>query len=153
MDLEISPGTVKELKAAGIADRVKTKENYLEGAPYLTFKQAELKRDGSPNKPIEIVDILGKPWNQDTLIGNGSVVDVKFVVMDFGPGKKKGVYIRGVRVLDLVPYYGGSFGALDEEDEYFAKARAAAESSSLRRQRKTSTMNSKTSASKTNPFN
>lgn len=112
--------SVKELKELGIEDRVKTKENYLDGEPYLTFKQAEFRKDGvTPNYPIKVVDIKGNSWDQEKLIGNGSKVDVKFVIMDFGPGKKKGVYIRSIRVLDLVPYEKNDFPEIDENDEFF----------------------------------
>lgn len=122
MDLElINQATIKELKSFGIGDRIKQKEEYLDGAPYLTLKQRELRADGSPNQPIRVVEADGKtPWDQEKLIGNGSVVDVKVAIMDFGPGKKKGVYIRGVRVLDLVSYEPVIFEALTEDDEYFA---------------------------------
>src|SRR5690606_474304 len=86
----------------------------------------ELKADGTPNRPIEVVDILGKPWPEDKLIGNGSVVDVKFAVVDYGPGKKHGVYPRKIRVLKHVPYETDGFEPLSEDDEYFAKAAEAA---------------------------
>lgn len=128
MDLELTDRTsVKEAKDLGIGDRVKQKENYLEGAPFMTFKQAELRRDGTPNQAITVVDPLGKPWNQNTLIGNGSDVDVKFVVMDHGPGKKHGVYIRGVRVLNLVPYERQEFEPISEDDEFYKEAKEAEE--------------------------
>lgn len=122
MDLELtSQASVKELKSLGVGDRVKQKEEYLDGAPHITLKQAELRADGTPNRPVAVVEADGKtPWDQNTLIGNGSVVDVKIVVMDHGPGKKSGMYIRGVRVLKLVPYEAALFAPLDEDDEYFA---------------------------------
>lgn len=110
--------TVNELKKLGIADRIKSKPEYLDGAAYLTFKQREFKKDGSPNKPIRVVDKSGQPWG-DKLIGNGSDVDVQFVVIDYGPGMKKGVYIRGVRVLKLVEYDKPLFDDLDENDEFY----------------------------------
>lgn len=125
MDLLLTnKDSLKELKAAGIADRIKRKETYLDGEPYLSFKQTEYRKDGiTKNDPIPVVDIKGKLWDDEKLIGNGSDVDVKFVIMDFGPGKKKGVYIRGVRVLNLVPYEGGSgFAPISEDDEFFANA-------------------------------
>lgn len=121
MDLAITnKDSLKELKAAGISDRVKRKENYLDGEPFLSFKQSEYRKDGvTPNDPIPVIDIKGKEWDDEKLIGNGSDVDVKFVVMDFGPGKKKGVYIRGVRVLNLVPYEKNDFAPISEDDEFF----------------------------------
>ncbi len=124
MDLQLtSKESVKEMKAAGIGDRVKTKENYLGGAPFMSFKQAEFRKDGvTKNEPIKIVDAAGKPWDPDKLIGNGSDVDVKFAKVDYGPGKKPGVYIRAVRVLSLVPYEKDDFGAVSEDDEFFQEA-------------------------------
>lgn len=128
LDVVINEDTAKELKGYGIADKVKRKENYLEGSPFLTFKQKEFRADGTTaNKPIEVVDIFGKPWDQDKKIGNGSVVDIRFRVVDYGPGKKKGMYPAKIRVLDLVPYEGEGFTKLNEEDEYFRKAVAQQE--------------------------
>jgi hypothetical protein len=126
VDLEITPDDAKGLKSVGIADRVKTKDEYLSGNPFLSFKQAELKKDGSPNETIKVTDILGKPWDQEKELGNGTVADLKFVVVDYGKGMKKGVYIRAIRVLEHVPYESKPFTALDESDPYFAAAQAAA---------------------------
>jgi hypothetical protein len=134
MDLEITDkNTLKELKTLGISDRVKNKETYLNGAPHLTFKQAEFRKDGvTPNKPIQVEDAAGQPWPQNKLIGNGSVVDVKFVVMDYGVGKKKGVYIRSVRVLEHVPYEVSEFEPISEDDEFYAAAQKAKEQAEQR---------------------
>lgn len=128
MDLHIvDKGILKEAKSLGISDKVKQKETYLNGDPHLTFKQSELRKDGTPNYPIKVVDAAGKPWPETTLIGNGSDVDVKFIVMDHGPGKNKGMYIRSVRVLKLVPYERREFDPIDENDEFFNEAEAAEE--------------------------
>lgn len=116
MDFVLQPSSIKELKEAGIGDRVKTKIDYLEGAPFLSFKHKFVDEN---TKPIKVVDVQGNEWDQKKLIGNGSDVDVKFVVMDFGPGKKKGVYIRSVRVLKLVPYERKEFDELSEDDEFY----------------------------------
>lgn len=126
MDLVIDKDTAKEFKEAGIGDRVKSKPDYLDGQFYVTFKQAEFRRSGDKNDPIKVVDILGDPWDQRTLIGNGSDVDVTFAVQDHGPGKKKGMYIRQVRVLKLVPYEGGDTPPpINPDDPFFAEAEAA----------------------------
>jgi hypothetical protein len=118
MDLIIDENTVKEAKKFGMGDRVKRKEDYADGQPYLSFKQRELRKDGEPNRPIQVVDASGAPWAQNALIGNGSVVDVKFAIVE-NPGMKDGVYIRAVRVLDLVPYNSETFGTLDKSDPYY----------------------------------
>lgn len=132
MDLEIDKSLVKEAKALGIADKVKEKDNYLDGRPHVTFKQKELKRDWKTGEmvkadPIKVTDILNNPWPQDRLIGNGSVCDVKFTVKDYGPGKKSGFYINSVRVLDHVPYEREEFSKIAETDEYYVKAVEAKE--------------------------
>jgi len=125
MDLVIDKDTVKEFKDEGIADRVKSKPEYLDGANYVTFKQPEFQRSGKANDPIKVVDILGDAWDQKTLLGNGTDVDVTFVVQDHGVGKKKGMYIRQVRVLKLVPYDGTAVKEIDPNDPFFAEAEAA----------------------------
>lgn len=79
-----------------------------------------MKADGNKADPIRIVDANGEPWD-GRLIGNGSIVDVKFVVKDYGVGKKKGVYIRALRVLELVPYVSQDFAPLDSDDDFFGK--------------------------------
>lgn len=128
VDIVLDKETAKEVKGYGVGDKVKTKDNYLEGNPYLTFKQKEYRFDGvTRNDPIPVVDIFGKPWDDDKKIGNGTVVDVRFRVVDYGPGKKNGMYPAKIRVLDLVPYEGDTFKQLSPDDEYFRKAVAAQE--------------------------
>jgi len=133
IDLEIDEDTVKELKKLKIADKVRrgepyTKDDgtekpaYLGGRPYLTFRQAELKRDGTPNNPIDIKDILGNPWDYTKEIGNESVIDLKFALVNNGPGKKRGIYPRAIRVLDLVEYTRKTFTDIDESDPYYKAA-------------------------------
>jgi hypothetical protein len=128
IDLVLTPETVKEAKSLGIGDKVKQKDEYLDGQPFMTFRQAEYRKDGeTKNDPIPVRDIRGNTWDQDKLIGNGSDIDLKFVVMDFGKGKKKGVYIRGIRVLKLVEYAGkNDFEPISEDDEFFTEAQQAA---------------------------
>lgn len=129
MDLEIDKGTEKEVGKLGIGDRVKRKDNYLDGKPFMTFRQREFRPNGDANAPIRVVDAAGNDWPEDKLIGNGSVVDVKFTVVDYGKGKKKGVYISSVRVLDLVPYSKTEFAPLDEDDEFYEAAVEAEQNS------------------------
>ena len=127
MDLEITDDTKKELKALGIDNKIKTKDNSLDGRPFLTFRQRELRPNGEPNRPITVVDAAGNKWPEDELIGNGSTVDVKFTVVDYGKGKPKGMYISDVRVLDLVPYNKTAFEPLDKNDEFYEEATKAEE--------------------------
>lgn len=123
VDIEIDKATESQLKKAGLGDKVKRKETYLEGRPYVSFRHKEKRLDKKTgevvnNFPIKIVDILEKPWD-DRLLGNGTVVDVKFAIGGVAP--RIGLYIRSIRVLDLVPYEQRTFTPISEEDEYFAK--------------------------------
>ena len=132
-------GARKELVAAGGAkmnDRIRSLPDSegtprYEGEEYMTFKQNAARRDGTPNQPIRVEDVYGNNWPEDVLLGNGTVADVKFVVIDNGPGKFPGVYPRSIRVLDLVPYQSKEFAPMDENDPYFAKAAEAAKEISL----------------------
>lgn len=127
-------GARKELVAAGgvkMNDRIRSLTDSegnprYDGAEYMSFKQNATRRDGTPNMPIRVEDVYGNPWPEDVLLGNGTVADVKFVVIDNGPGKFPGVYPRSIRVLDLVQYQSKEFAPIDENDPYFAKAAEAA---------------------------
>ncbi len=131
MELIVDKSVIKEMKAVGIADRVLIKADYLDGRPFMRFKHKAKTAAGKNNKPIPVKDILGDVWPDDNLIGNGSVVDVKFDIVDYGVGMKKGVYIRSVRVLDHVPYNRQDFVEVNEEDEYFKKAMEAKKAKEL----------------------
>lgn len=134
-------GARKELVAAGGAkmnDRIRSLKDSegnprYDGAEYMSFKQNAAKRDGTPNMPIRVEDGNKNPWPEDVLLGNGTVADVKFVVIDNGPGKFPGVYPRSIRVLDLVQYQSKEFDDLDENDPYFKKAQEAANEVALLR--------------------
>jgi len=125
IDLVLTPETVKEAKSLGIGNKIKQKDTYLDGQPYMTFKQAELRRSGEENDPIKVVDIKGAPWDPAVEIGNLSDIDMKFAVVDNGKTKPKGVYPRSVRVLKLVPFNRSEFEAINEDDEFFDEAQNA----------------------------
>ena len=131
-------GAAAELKSAGVRDRLRVLYNKGEdgepdknnpkydGREYMSFKQNATKRDGTPNVPIRVEDVYGNAWPEDVLLGNDTVVDVRFVVIDNGRGKFHGVYPRSIRVLELVPYQSKEFDAIAESDPYFQKAAEAA---------------------------
>lgn len=121
-------GATKELKSLGVGDRLRSKEKadgepLYDGQKFLSFKHRATKADGSPNDPIKVRTATGKPWpSEDILLGNDTVADVTFVVIDNGKGRFKGMYPRSIRVLDLVPYAKQDATPLDESDEYYEKA-------------------------------
>jgi hypothetical protein len=117
-----------DLKSAGVADRLKTREDRFEGRSYLSFKQKEFRADGkTPNEPIRVVDASGADWDPSVELGNGTKVDVKFVVIDNGPGKFAGIYPRSIRVLALKEFKRQDFEPISEEDEFYEAAKEAEE--------------------------
>ena len=125
--------TAKDLAGYGIGDRLRSKTkkdgtDLYEGKKFMSFRQREFTKDGKSNEPIAVVDALGKPWDDNALIGNGSRIDVRFAVVDYGEGKKHGVYPRKIRVLEHVPYEQDDFAPLSEDDEFFQHAVAAQKS-------------------------
>lgn len=108
-DVEIDEDTVERLKKEGLGDRIKDKGD----GPFVRFSRKELKADGSPNKPIRIVDAKGNPWNGEK-IGNGSVVNVNFAINEYKKGKFS-MNILALQVWDHVPYNGGDFPVKEDD--------------------------------------
>lgn len=81
-----------------------------------TFKQKAVRKDGTENRPPNVVDAGKNPWPDDTLIGNGSKVKVAFTTYEHQMSKQYGLGkgLNAVQVLDLVPYSGG--GGVSEFD-------------------------------------
>ncbi len=125
LDLVIDDATERELKKLGVGDRVKFKDNYVDGRPFITLKQPELRRDGQANDPIKIVNAANQPWNDTAELGNGSVVDVKLNIKDYGKGKKKGIYIRAIRVVKHVEYTRDEFAPITPDDPMYSTAMQA----------------------------
>lgn len=124
------------LRKLGIGDRIKAKDDYLDGETHITLRQRTAlevveDEDGTKRKKyknrIRVVDVTGEAWPQDKMLGNETIVDVKLRIADYGKGMKKGVYINGLRVLELVPYVRPLFDELDEDDPYYQKANAASQ--------------------------
>lgn len=129
IDLVLSDDGVREAQALGLNDKLSTnrkKPRDVNGQPFLTFKQREFQKDGKKNDPIEVKDIAGRLWDQNKLIGNGSVVDVRFNLVET-VGRDPGIYPKGIRVLEHVPYEGKDFDPVSEDDPYYAAAKAASE--------------------------
>lgn len=104
---------LKELK---IDDKLKKKGD--ERGTFITFKQKETQANGKANFPITVVDARNRPWDPSVKIGNGSTVEVKFKVVDYGKGKPTGVYPQAIRVLDHKVYVRQEFAPLPEDNEF-----------------------------------
>jgi hypothetical protein len=125
IDVSMEDEDIKLFKKLGVADRVKDPKSGDDRGPFYTFKQREFRADGTKNDPIRIVDAKNQPWPEGKLIGNGSIVEVKFKFQPADGRKKAGIYIRAIRVLKLVEYKSSEFAPLKEDDEYFAADDAA----------------------------
>lgn len=107
-------GLFKELK---ITNKMKEKE----GRTFLKFTQKQKQANGKENFPITVVDARNQPWDPNVKIGNDSLVEVKFKVVDYGKGMPTGVYPQAIRVLELKPYVRQEFAPLPEDNEFVQK--------------------------------
>lgn len=116
--VDVSPDAkgLAELKKLKLASKIKDKKDFR--GNFISFRQNELKKDGSPADPITITNVRGHPWPSNEKIGNGSVADVKFSYCDYGD--TQGSYIRAIRILEHVPYVVQEFAPLSEDDKFFA---------------------------------
>lgn len=104
----------KLLKQHKLTDRLKDK--YEDRGKFLVLRKKEFSADGSENQPIRIYDADDNAWDASKLLGNGTAVDVKLDIRDYGPGKKKGVYPVAIRVKDLIQYQSSEFGGMDKDE-------------------------------------
>lgn len=102
------PSFLKDFK---LLDRLKDKDDG-EGQ-FLFIKKPEFNKEGEKNEPFRIYDADNQPWGEDRLIGNGSRVDVKLDIRDWGVGKKKSIYAAAIRVTEHVPYASNEFAGMD----------------------------------------
>lgn len=79
---------------------------------YLNMRKPEYTKDGKKNDPIRIYKEDNTPWG-DELIGNGTSVDAKLRIVDYGRGKKSGIYTTALRITDLVEYESNEFSGMD----------------------------------------
>ena len=95
---------VADLEAEGID--VKNKND--EKGNYVLAKRRVKRKDGGVNSPPKVVDSNNTPMH-NTLIGNGSLVNVKFSPYEWTFGNKQGIGLdlQAVQVVDLVEYSTG----------------------------------------------
>lgn len=130
--IELVPDDVQFLKDHKLLDRLKDKEDAKnpDKGDYLVLRKKEMTADGKTNEPIRVYDKDNAPWDSNQLLGNGTGVDAKLTIVDYGKGKKKGIYIQALRVTDLVPYISNEFGGMDNDagfDEPKPKRKTAKE--------------------------
>lgn len=129
--LDITPDAKSRalIKANGISEKLHDPKGEKDARKesFISLKHLlKNQKTGEENAPPKVVDIQGNAWSGG-LIGNGSVADVKVKIKDYGSGSEKGVYLQAVRILSHVPYESNDFDPLDEDDEFFAEGRKAAD--------------------------
>ena len=113
----------ERLEERGEEEKAEAARESAEGrGDYLMLRKPEFNRDGERNKPFKIIDEDNEPWGEDRLLGNGTKVDYKLKIVDWGPGKKKSIYCMALRVTDLVPYESNEFAGMDKGDSKPSKA-------------------------------
>jgi hypothetical protein len=116
----LSESTIANLVADGLEDRIKNKDD--ERGDYITLKrQVKNRRTGQANSAPDVMDAQKKPI-LNTLVGNGSIVNVLYRPYDWTYQKRKGrsASLEAVQVLDLVPYGGSASDAFDVVDDGFS---------------------------------
>ena len=79
-----------------------------DGKKVLKYTRPEFNKDGKANKRVTIIDGEGMPWDQETMIGNGSIADLQYSIYTLPP--RRGLPERGklalVKLLikELVPF-------------------------------------------------
>jgi hypothetical protein len=121
MDVKPDAEGLQTLKDIGLGGRIKNKGD--DRGDFVQFRQKEKRLDGSYNRRISVTDAAGNPWPQDRLIGNGTIVDVKFEKKDYGAGKQPGVYPQAVRILEHKEYQRQEFAPLPADDPYAKNVR------------------------------
>lgn len=123
-EFEPDAESVAKLTERGVGDRVRLgkkrdgtfRKNYEDRAPFMDLKRDEFDYEKNLNDPIRVVDAANQPWNDKTLLGNRTEVDVKVNIVDYGAGKFKGIYPQAIRVLELAPYVSEEFEPLPQDD-------------------------------------
>jgi len=92
-------------------DGLRTKNKGDDRGDFVTIKRKVMKKNGEKNDAPDVVDSMKKPM-PNVLIGNGSVVNVKYRTYDWTYQGRAGISadLQTVQVVDLVEYSGGKGG-------------------------------------------
>lgn len=126
--IDVTPNQkgIELLRRIGLGEKLRNKDDDRED--FITFRRNELKKDGTENNKIEVVDADGNPWDEDKPIGNGSTVKVRFSVFEMpAKGKFKAIIkpvIYKITVLELVEYKRPDKGAAKPAPKAKAKNNA-----------------------------
>lgn len=89
LDVVLDEEGKKQFLASG-ADKFYVKVDKNTGEEYVKFTRNAIRKDGTEAKPIQVVGPDGKDWDQTKLIGNDSIVNVRFSLNEVtSQGKKR----------------------------------------------------------------
>lgn len=101
VDVSLSKEQVKELVGLGLKTQIKNRDD--DRGDFIQFIQKAFTRDGQPMRAPEVVDGQKKPWDQTKLIGNGSILNISYKIIEtsFGPKKFLKPILKAVQVWKL----------------------------------------------------
>jgi hypothetical protein len=115
VDLAVDADNKKKAEAEGLSIKNKGDDR----GDFVTIKRKAKRKDGSPNKAPDVMDGMKRPL-QNTLIGNGSDVNVLFKTYEWThkpTGRSgKSADLQAIQVVNLVAYEGGSSTASEFEE-------------------------------------
>lgn len=116
IDVTLTPDVKTKLLAEGL-DPKKVKESKDGTYEFIKFRRREIKKDGSAGTAFRVVGPDAQPWDDKVLIGNGSKVNVKYVI-NTRPDGSKSVDALAFQVTEHVPYEGkGDFEPVEGQDK------------------------------------
>lgn len=117
-ELSVDEDVQKKLLAAGMKPTYLRNKNDERGT-FISFSRDATKKDGTEGKPYTVVDSKKEPWNPDTKIGNGSVLNciVQLNERTFRGEKFLKPGAIQIQVWEHSPYEGKSDFVVKEDDE------------------------------------
>ena len=115
VDIAVDANNKKLAEAEGLSIKNKGDDR----GDFVTIKRKAKRKDGSANKAPDVMDGMKRPL-QNTLIGNGSDVNVLFKTYEWNhkpTGRSgKSADLKANQVIDLVAYEGGNTTASEFEE-------------------------------------
>ena len=107
IDVAVDAENKKKAEAEGLSIKNKGDDR----GDFVTIKRKAKRKDGSANKAPDVMDGMKRPL-QNTLIGNGSDVNVLFKTYEWNhkpTGRSgKSADLQAVQVVNLIPYEGSN---------------------------------------------
>ena len=107
VDIAVDSSNKKLAEAEGLSIKNKGDER----GDFVTIKRKAKRKDGNPNKAPDVMDGMKRPL-QNTLIGNGSDVNVLFKTYEWNhkpTGRTgKSADLQAVQVVNLIAYEGSN---------------------------------------------